>query len=465
MDDDLDWDELMAFVRDGRVVPVVGNHLLRVTVDGRATTVEAELARQLAGELRVAGPNDGELRLSEVAFRHLQARGKVMRLYPRLTVLLERCQFEIPEALRQLAEIRAFPLFLTTSFTPLLATALDRARFAGRAETEVLAFTTYSQPGDLRSPALGTGSCVYHLFGRASSMPDYVVTEEDLIEFMHGLQSHRRPQNLFDYLRGRHLLFLGCGYANWLARFFIRTLRNERFASANSQRSEVIVDEVVAGDTELAVFLRQYDSHVFRSPDATEFVAQLHQRWSADARAPASRPSPPLRPMSADAVFLSYAREDIAHARAIRDALDAAGIDVWFDEQRLDGGVDWERVIQDNIRRCSLFVPLISRSTEARQESFFRVEWDLALRRAQRMAGSTRKFIIPVSVDGTSSAAPNVPDEFRKLHWIYLLDPGGADGPINEIRSIVRSLRAPQYPPQEPPGQQPGPPGPAPEGL
>ena len=32
--DDLDWDELMLFVRDGRVVPVIGNHLLRVTVDG-----------------------------------------------------------------------------------------------------------------------------------------------------------------------------------------------------------------------------------------------------------------------------------------------------------------------------------------------------------------------------------------------------------------------------------------------
>lgn len=98
MDDDLDWDELMAFVRDGRVVPVVGNHLLRVTVDGRTTTIEAELARQLAGELGVATPSDGELRLSEVAFRYLQARGRTMRLYPKLKVLLERCPFEIPQA-------------------------------------------------------------------------------------------------------------------------------------------------------------------------------------------------------------------------------------------------------------------------------------------------------------------------------------------------------------------------------
>jgi hypothetical protein len=444
MDDDLDWDELMAFVRDGRVVPVVGNHLLRVTVDGHTTTIEAELARQLAAELGIAGPADGEPRLSEVAFRYLQARGRAMRLYPKLKVLLERCPFEIPEALRQLAEIREFPLFLTTSFTPLLTSALDQARFDGRAETEVLAFTPYSRPGDLRSPALGTGSCIYHLFGRASLMPDYVVTEEDLIEFMHGLQSDRRPQNLFDYLRGRHLLFLGCGYANWLARFFIRTLRNERFASANPQRSEVIVDEVVAGDTELAVFLRQYDSQVFRSLDATGFVAQLHQRWSAGARRPTAPPALPLRPMSIDAVFLSYAREDLAHARAIADALERAGVDVWFDEQRLAGGDDWDQMIQDNIRRCSLFVPLISRSTEALDESYFRAEWRLALRRALRMA-PTRPFILPVSVDDTSSEAPNVPAEFRQWQWLRLNEPGGIDALTNQVRHSVRVLRAPQY--------------------
>jgi hypothetical protein len=71
MDDDLDWDELMLFVRDGRVVPVVGSHLLRVEVDGRATTIESVLARDLAGELGIDVLPDGELRLSEIAFRHL----------------------------------------------------------------------------------------------------------------------------------------------------------------------------------------------------------------------------------------------------------------------------------------------------------------------------------------------------------------------------------------------------------
>lgn len=447
MEEDLDWDELMLFVRDGRVVPVVGSHLLRVVVDGCETSIESVLARDLAGELGIDVPPTGELQLAEIAFRHVQARGSARRLYPKLKVVLDRRQFEIPPALHKLAAIREFPLFLTTSFTPLLARALDQARSGGRRETEVRAFTPYAQPGDLRSPSIGAESYVYHLFGVASSMPEYVITDEDLIEFMHGLQSDRRPQHLFDYLRGRNLLFLGCGYTNWLARFFIRTLRNERFASGNPQKSEVIVDEQVSRDTELAVFLRQYDSQVFRSLRATEFVDQLHERLCRGERGGADgRPPPPVhaRAMPSEAVFVSYAREDIEHARQMVAAFERAGIDVWFDEQRLLGGVDWDAMIQENIRRCSLFVPVISRNTEAVQESYFRVEWQLAVRRALRMA-PTRPFIVPVSVDDTPAEAPNVPDEFRRLHWVRLAEPGGIDTVTNLVRHGVRMLRAPQY--------------------
>ena len=444
MDDDLDWDELMLFVRDGRVVPVVGSHLLRVEVDGRATTIESVLARDLAGELGIDVLPDGELRLSEIAFRHLQARGSTRRLYSKLKNALERRRFDVPPALCQLAAIREFPLFLTTSFAPLLASALDEVRHAGRRETEVLAFTPYAQPGDLPSPTLGGGSYVYHLFGIARSMPEYVVTDEDLLEFMHGLQSDLRPQNLFDYLRGRNLLFLGCGYTSWLARFFIRTLRNERFASRNPHKSEVIVDEVMSGDTELAVFLRHYDSQVFRSLDATEFVAQLHQRWSQSEQGGGRQPAPHVRAMPSDAVFLSYAREDLEHARRVAAAFERAGIEVWFDERRLVGGDDWDQTIQDCIRRCLLFVPMISRHTEAIQESYFHVEWRLAVQRAQRMA-RTRPFIVPLSIDDTPVEAPNVPDEFRRLQWVRLADPDGIDAATRVVRDSVRQLRAPQY--------------------
>jgi hypothetical protein len=444
MEDDLDWDELMLYVRDGRVVPVIGNDLLRVEIDGRMATIESVLARDLARELGIELPAERELRLSQVASRYLQDRGPAKRLYPKLKVVLERRQFEVPPVLRQLAAIRGFQLVLTTSFAPLLVNALDEVRFGGRSETEVLAFSPYSRPGDLRSPASVSGTCVYHLFGIASSMPEYVITDEDLIEFMHGLQSDRRPQNLFEYLRTRHLLFLGCGYTNWLARFFIRALRNERFASGNPQKSEVIVDEIASGDAELTLFLRQYDSQVFRSLQAPEFVDQLHRRWTTSERG-SGKPQPPyVRAMPAEAVFLSYAREDVEHIRKVATAFEDAGIDAWLEERRLEGGDTWDAVIQENIRRCSLFVPFISRNTEAASEGYFRFEWQLALRRALRMA-PTRPFIVPVSLDETTSAAPNVPPELGQWQWVRLAESGGIEALTNLVRRTVRLLRAPQY--------------------
>ena len=41
---------------------------------------------------------------------------------------------------------------------------------------------------------------------------------------------------------------------------------------------------------------------------------------------------------AAPSVFLSYATADRAAARALRDALGAAGLEVWYDESELTGG-------------------------------------------------------------------------------------------------------------------------------
>ena len=65
-------------------------------------------------------------------------------------------------------------------------------------------------------------------------------------------------------------------------------------------------------------------------------------------------------------VFLSYASEDRAAARAIRDALATTGLDVWYDESDLDGGDVWDQKIRRQIRECDFFVPIVSAQTETR---------------------------------------------------------------------------------------------------
>src|SRR3954453_19170797 len=98
------------------------------------------------------------------------------------------------------------------------------------------------------------------------------------------------------------------------------------------------------------------------------------------------------------AVFLSYASQDAAAAKRICEALRAAGIEVWFDQNELRGGDAWDAKIRKQILNCFLFVPVISATTQARGEGYFRLEWKLAVDRSHLMADDT-PFLFPVVID------------------------------------------------------------------
>lgn len=77
-------------------------------------------------------------------------------------------------------------------------------------------------------------------------------------------------------------------------------------------------------------------------------------------------------------MFLSYASQDTEAAKRICNALRAAGIEVWFDQSELRGGDAWDQKIRQQIRDCTLLVPIISAKTQDRPEGYFRLEWKLA---------------------------------------------------------------------------------------
>jgi hypothetical protein len=104
------------------------------------------------------------------------------------------------------------------------------------------------------------------------------------------------------------------------------------------------------------------------------------------------------------AVFLSYASQDAVAARRISDALRSAGIEVWFDQSELRGGDAWDQRIRQQIRDCALFMPVISATTTARHEGYFRLEWSLAEQRSHMIAHN-KAFIPKSSLFGRTSPA------------------------------------------------------------
>jgi TolB-like protein len=132
--------------------------------------------------------------------------------------------------------------------------------------------------------------------------------------------------------------------------------------------------------------------------------------------------------LHADAVrptaFLSYARADQERATKLAKALEAAGLDLWWDAQ-IEGGAAFAKSIEAALDNCNAVVVLWSKAS---------VGSDWVLDEAAK-GRDLRKFV-PVSFDGTEP-----PLGFRQYQSINLSHWHG-DAGATEIENIVRAVRA-----------------------
>jgi hypothetical protein len=455
--DDDAWEDLLNFIEEKQVIPIVGPELCVVEGDNGPVNLYTWLARSLAARLNInAGDLPADPTLDDVLVRHLLNRGRREDLYTRIRTIMREATFAPPRALVQLAEITDFDLYVSTTFDSLMEDALNTARFGGLRTTDVAAYTP-SKLVDLPCEReFLQRPLVYHLMGRLSASPTYVISEEDVLEFVCALQmEHYAPEKLFGELERNHLLLLGGSFSDWLTRLFLRLAKRRRLSEPRDV-GEILADSQSTHEPGLVFFLQQVSSRTRLFADgAAAFVDELHRRWCARNRpAPAAaaggphdpaasieRYVPPSREMADRAVFISYAREDLAAVQKLKAGLDEAGVVAWFDMDRLESGDDFARKIRDNVSRCGYFVPVISATTQRRVEGWFRREWKWAVDRTHGMAEGAR-FILPVCVDDTPEPGALVPEEFLKAHWTRL--PGGEVTPevAAQLKELLGAKRA-----------------------
>ena len=313
-----------------------------------------------------------------------------------------------------------------------MESALNEIR---KKETQSLAYSP-TERQDLPARKDLMPPTVYHLFGISDVSPTYAVSREDLLEWIYAMESQPRPKNLFDDLRENYILILGAGFSDWLL-WFLR-LRVEKRLSESRDWFEYLADNRVAENPDL-VFLRHFSKQTKRyEGGAVKFVDELWRRWTKSRQAlPESAPVPLAPEPPRGAIFISYASEDIDAAKKLKAGLDSAGLEVWFDKAELQGGDTFALKITSNIKRCSLFLPLISQNSVGKQDRFFIKEWNCALDRAQGFLKS-QVFIVPIVIDQTDINAAAVPDEFRSKQVVNL--PGGVATP--DFKDLMLKLRA-----------------------
>jgi len=422
-----EWDKLLSLMRKGELIPVIGPELMCIPRGAEPAARLYDLWGMALAEQRGIEVPTAD---AETPFLYRVAN----RLSVNPDIPLGDLEYDIhdvicnstwpvPAALLQLAEISDFPLYLTTTIDHLLETALLRDR-GEQWPAEVIAFKGGGSAVDTDLPGgfrPGPRPTIFYLFGRSCTDRDgFAATEDALIEFSWALiDQDYAPKNLYDFLRNKTLLLLGCNFPDWLDRFFIHAL---------TRRPEARIVVMYVSEchmTGLYDFLRRKKEKarppVTQSPVA--FVAELHRRWrlSQGFRPPPGGGKP-------GAVFISYAREDLAIARAIRAQLEAAYIDTWMDESGLEPGEEFKPVIRENIEKASFFLALISKSLDLegteRLGRFVLREWkwaeDAALERH-----TDDCFLQPVVLDDTPPGAAFIDHPFRGLavkNWTTLVD-------------------------------------------
>jgi hypothetical protein len=435
--------DLLDLIEIGKVVPIVGRSMSQVVGGGdKPVSFETAVSERLAAELGLdtlpSGWGLNELYLS-IADKNAYS---IDTFHPKLKRVL-RAMTPHLEPLRKIAAITHFNLFLSTAIDGFLEQAVREVRGTNSRES-VSSYTfapgfqsaqrPLAQPGDV---------CVFNLLGSQATCPSWAVTVEGMVEFVLGLQNEKyRPDHLFDALKDRHVLAIGCKIPDWLGRFFLRSLRDGPISGQPT--ASFLVDDARDADVAFAQYLGAFSKKSYVvSDNAFAFVDELNRRWQERfGDAPTALPVVAAReaaPASAGKVFISYSHADRDVADGLYEHLRSRRIDVWKDDRddALEKGANWDNEIKRRIADCACFVPLITRNTISVSESFFWNEWNQALKRRMQMDGNVRRFIFPV----LSEPGVTLPEQFSEMQWTIWSDPGDREAFAAALRKEQQSQR------------------------
>jgi hypothetical protein len=447
---DIPWEELLLWIEEKGLIPIIGRDLLIVDTDSGPMPFYDFLAKKLAEDLKIA-PNKLPERFdfNHILAMHPPFQKGTQKIHAKLKLTYDKvAAIAIPEPLRKLARIKPLKLFVTTTFDTFLERALNEVRHDGAARTVVVAYSPKDNNRDLTTEMLDSNrSIVFQLLGQITSDANYVATDCDLVEFTHSLHA-KGPARLFQALGESNLLLLGNSFPPWLWRFFLRTAKNQVFW-IRRQKNEVLIDAHICEDERLKNFIECFSDEtvICEELGPVKFVDELYKRWSERPRDEMpSEPTPGDDPLGMEpgSIFVSYSSVDRPAIETLCNALEEAKIDAWFDRRQLKAGDDWEKKIRKNIIKCSLFMPVISQSVVGRAtgRENFRDEWGWAIERLGKYTGLDLPFIVPVVIDDTRmEQAEGIPEEFTSKQVTKLPDGKASLQFIEEIRKMVREIQ------------------------
>ena len=444
-----EWDKLVNLILEGCVIPVLGPELLLVPEDGAPARLYDMWGKALAAQTQIARPESVRRWTIYDVANLLSQRENAGEVAYDIDDVVRRRSWPIPESLKNLAKIQDFSLYITTTVDHLMFQAVTEAR--QDTAVEQIKFTPRGVKSAVDLPnhyLYDRTPGVYHLFGATSPTDGtFAKTEDDLIEYSWSLLDQQyAPENLYDYLQKKTVLLLGCNLPDWLGRFFIHAINGRR-----NQENINMYYVSLNCEPGLADYLNRRRAKVVASISPVDFAEQLYTRWQGRSQRNASGagagPAAATTEFKSGAVFLSYASEDRAKVRSIRDQLEANNIDTWLDERELpaDPGNEYLLTIRENIRKAAFFVPIISRALDRTGPGprFVWREWRMAEDASMERRKEDR-YLQPLVIDDTPAGAEFVESPYRDLQWTRLREGRVPPELIETLSRGIRNYRRPR---------------------
>lgn len=327
------------------------------------------------------------------------------------------------EPYRRLVRISGFETYLTVNIDNFLerAFAAERVHFNKSYNYSIPASAIdYSQGKD---KAIAS---IFNLMGNIEGF-NFALTEEQCLEYVFMLQKGEDgiAKDLFNEILHKNILFAGSSFPDWFMRFFIRIISSERFK--NSAKTKYVACDSTLKDGELYTFLEnnatkvipigsalndQTASKVYKN--AIEFVDEIYLQ--CDNTATQKRNEIRYK----ETIFISYSRIDIALAERIRNEFEKNGLHVFFDEDSLQTGDQYNQIIKKYIKDCDFFVALISENAiKDKTKYVYEKEW----RSAIVLNGyKDQSYIRPFIIDNTNPTDERIPEEIRNLNIEIIKD-------------------------------------------
>ena len=447
MNGDFNWDELLEHIECGSVIPVIGPCLYLVKGDGTGEVLlYSYLADKLAEETGLTPPPEEYHKFSKAAFEYLRKHNEnYLKLSKFLSDIIKSVKLIVDNPLLKLARIKPFNIFINTVYDDFLLDSIKTVRDHHiEARTYSLMRKKLSCLDDDLFDNLerSEATLLYNIYGNIGKNIDQAFTEKDILETLVEFQGDMRTNpenNLFQELKRKSLLFMGCGYEDWLFRFFIRTISNEHFKYPKDPHTFRFIEEDFLKDekgnyTNLAVFLANYQSEIYASRGGKEFVDRLFERL--EDRYPDTVIPVTDFPRTA---FISFEGTNRPAALRLASHLKADGIKVWVDDNEFKPGQEIDETIMKAIHKSPAFIPLISRESRNIQADNGRLkyhcrEWEIAY--ADMVSGEKSKTIIPVIIDESDWMY----ESFKSLNYVKIPE-GNRAGEYDKIRDRLLELQ------------------------